>query len=270
MSGIRTHPRTGLAAWWVKALHRKLQRVWLDLPLRGKGLVVVSLPIVALIAGLILLSAMATQEQDAQQWVDHTIEVRGNLHAILRDLLSAESAARGYVIAGRSDLLPSIESARAEAEAQIKELEQLVQDNPTQRERITMLRKLTDEKFATITSLVQAARAAGKHMPNPQLESSRRAMQSLRAMLDRLDKEEVRLQKVREQTLQTARSHSVTAGIATLALGFFGGIAATLIFSGSIGRRMQVLCMNARALRFEAPLRALPPARDEIGEGFDR
>src|ERR1044071_3021884 len=82
MSGIRTHRRTGLAAWWMKALHRKLQRVWLDLPLRGKGLVVVSLPIVALIAGLILLSAMATQEQDAQQWVDHTTEVRGNLHAI--------------------------------------------------------------------------------------------------------------------------------------------------------------------------------------------
>src|SRR5690348_7337995 len=107
MSGIRTHPRTGLAAWWVKVLQRKLQRVWLDLPLRRKGLVVVSLPIVALTAGLSLLSAMATREQNAQQSLDHTIKVRRNLHAILGDLLSAESAARGYVIAGRSDLLPA-------------------------------------------------------------------------------------------------------------------------------------------------------------------
>lgn len=266
MSGIRTHPRTGLAAWWLKAVQRKLQRAWLDLPLRGKGLVVVSLPVVALLAGLSLLSAIATWEQDAQQSLDHTVEVERNLDAILRDLLSAESAARGYVITGHSDLLPAIESARAEAEAQIKKLGQLFQDNPTQHERIISLRKLTEEKFASIASLVQAAGAAGAHMPNPELESSQQTMQSLRAMLDRLEKEEAALEKVREQRLQTARSHSVTGGIATLALGFFGGIAAILIFSGSLARRMQVLCMNARALRFESPLLALSPARDEIGE----
>ncbi|HEY3602076.1 MAG TPA: CHASE3 domain-containing protein, partial [Chthoniobacterales bacterium] len=203
----------------MKVLQRKLQRAWLDLPLRGKGLVVVSLPVVALLAGLSLLSAIATWEQDAQQSLDHTVEVERNLDAILRDLLSAESAARGYVITGHSDLLPAIESARAEAEAQIKKLGQLFQDNPTQHERIISLRKLTEEKFASIASLVQAAGAAGAHMPNPELESSQQTMQSLRAMLDRLEKEEAGLEKVREQRLQTARSHSVTGGIATLALG---------------------------------------------------
>ena len=250
----------------IKSLFRETwRRVWFDLPLRGKGIAVVGLPIVASVAGLILLGAMAKREQHAQEWIDHTTEVRGKLSAILTDLLGAESSARGYVIGGDRDYLPRIESAKTDAEQQIRKLEQLVKDNPIQLLQIPVLRQLVADKFGAITALTQGPQTVGNSAPNPQFEHSRRAMRPLHALLNGMDEEEGRLQRMRRQNLEKARTHSIAAGAATLALGLTGGLAGALLFSRSISRRMESLWINARALRLESALVPLAPARDEIG-----
>src|ERR1051325_7118555 len=107
--------------------------IWLDFPLRTKGMAIVGLPIAALIVGLALLAATNRREQNAQRWVDHTIEVRHKLNLIMTDLLAAESSARAFAIAAQPDLLPQIESARSDAHRRIQELEELIKDNPEQR-----------------------------------------------------------------------------------------------------------------------------------------
>lgn len=233
--------------------------------MRLKGMAVVGLPILALIAGLVLLWTMAVREQNASAWVDHTIQVRQKLEAMLNDLLAAESNARGYAITRESNLLPPFEQARLDARNQLHQLEKLTRDNPGQQARIAPLRKLLDDKLAAMTALIEASQRIPLPPAKPQLERARRAMEPLRAMLDDMNEEERQLLNFRQGRLQTARSQSLLAGFGTLILGVSGGIAATLLFGGSIARRMEQLRLNARALRLESPLLSLASARDEIG-----
>jgi PAS domain S-box-containing protein len=51
-----------------------------------------------------------------------------------------------------------------------------------------------------------------------------------------------------------------------LIIGFLGGVGSAVLFGRSITRRMDLLRINARALRLEAPLLPAVPARDEIGQ----
>ena len=225
----------------------------------------VGLPILALIAGLVLLWTMAVREQSASAWVDHTIQVRQKLEAMLNDLLAAESNARGYAMTRESNLLPPFEQARLDAGIQLHQLQKLTRDNPGQQARIAPLRKLLDDKLAAMAALIEACRGIPVPLATPQLERARRAMEPLRAMLDEMNHEERQLLTLRQARLQAARSQSLLAGFGTLVLGVSGGIIATLLFGGSIARRMEQLRLNARALRLESPLLPLASARDEIG-----
>ena len=226
----------------------------------------VGLPIVALVVGLGLLAAMAQREQDDQRWIDHTLEVRHTLNRITTELLGAESSAWAFVNAGNADFLPWIEGAKADATRRIRQLGDLVKDNPEQLERIPILRELVDNKFKAMADLIRTAQIAGATGTSSELERARQAMRPLRAMLDQMDAEEIRLQAVRQQRLQHTRSYSLKAAVGTLALGFLGGIAGALLFSRSIARRMELLRLNARALRLGSPLLLSPIASDEIGE----
>ncbi len=209
---------------------------------------------------------MARREQDAQRWVDHTLEVRHKLNLITAELLDAESSTRAFVITGQPDLLPWLQSAQASVIRRIRQLQELVKDNPEQLERIPTLRALVDKKFEAMGDLTSIARTAGTAGTDPELKGAREAMRPLRVLLDRMDDEEVGLQAIRQQQLQRARSFSLSAGIGTLVLGLLGGIGGALLFGRSIAWRMQRLCRNARALRLESQLVLSPPALDEIGE----
>ncbi|HEY1583410.1 MAG TPA: CHASE3 domain-containing protein [Chthoniobacterales bacterium] len=89
-----------------------ISRIWIDWPVRSKGVAVVVLPIVMLVAGFILLETMVQRENTAEQWVTYTIEVRRRLGSILNDLLEAETAARGYIISHKARLLPGLTRAK--------------------------------------------------------------------------------------------------------------------------------------------------------------
>ncbi len=243
-----------------------LRRTWINLPLRGKGIAVVGLPIVAIAVGLATLFTMARRENQAQQWVQHTVVVRGRLGALLSNLLEAESNARGFVISHHEDFLPRLETAKAHAEKQIDELAALTHKNPVQAAQIPTLRKLVAEKFAAMEKMIVAERAAETLPASPQLLEAYRAMTPLRATIRRMDLEEERLQEIRTDQLHRTRGHAVAAGGATLALGFLGGLLAALLFGQSIARRMETLRMNARAMRLGATLPPTEGAFDEIGQ----
>ena len=52
---------------------------WADIPLRSKGIIVLLLPIAALLLNSVIGRVVFTEQQEAQAWVLHTLNVRSLL-----------------------------------------------------------------------------------------------------------------------------------------------------------------------------------------------
>src|SRR4051794_17978809 len=98
----------------LNAVLRRLAISWANAPLSRKGLIVVSIPLSALLLGLILVSLALRTERASADWVTHTLEVRYALSKLRNDLVDAETAVRGYVLSGDETTLGNFHTVSEE------------------------------------------------------------------------------------------------------------------------------------------------------------
>lgn len=82
------------------------------------------------------------------EWVAHTREVIAGLENVFSLMKDAEAGFRGYVITGDEAYLEPFDKASAAVDAQIKNVEQLTQDNAEQQARFPRLRMLITDKLS--------------------------------------------------------------------------------------------------------------------------
>src|SRR5215471_18252867 len=97
-----------------------------NLPLRDKGLVVVSVPVVALLIVLAGMVFVQREEQQAERLLQHTMDVRQNLQLALTLLIDAETGTRGYLLTNRDEWLAPYRNALQQIPSVIDRLEKLV------------------------------------------------------------------------------------------------------------------------------------------------
>jgi CheY-like chemotaxis protein len=135
---------------------RVLGRVWADLPLRVKGLVVVAIPLLALLLATALFGVALAQDRRAQGAVLHTVEVERQI-AQVRILVQA--GVTGYVLTGERRYRTSYEAARQELPRSIAHLGELVSDNPGQVDRVAKVEAIADRQARVLQALVANVRA---------------------------------------------------------------------------------------------------------------
>ena len=69
---------------------------WANLPLRKKGLVVVSLPMAALVTATLFGYLVQSEADERKRAGDQTVHVRNQIQTVLNLLLDAETGVRGY------------------------------------------------------------------------------------------------------------------------------------------------------------------------------
>src|SRR5690348_13461017 len=79
--------------------------------------------------------------------VDHTNMVIRQLDGVLSSLVDAETGQRGYIITGDSAYLGPYHSGRANAEAHVAALRELVADDPAQERRVDTLHAVEERKM---------------------------------------------------------------------------------------------------------------------------
>ena len=84
------------------------------------------------------VSIHAISDRDA--WVAHTQVVLAQIAEVQADLLDAQTGARGYVITGDESFLRPYTTAAASVNADLRTLQGLTLDNPTQLARIATLK----------------------------------------------------------------------------------------------------------------------------------
>jgi signal transduction histidine kinase len=118
--------------------------------------------------GFVILVALAgavtwlvEQAATDAQLVAHTLRVQDTLSDVLLSVRRAESGQRGYLFTNQQRYLDDYNEGQPEALAHLKELKDLVADNPVRQAQVRQIEILLDAKFAEMSRTV-ALNASGQ------------------------------------------------------------------------------------------------------------
>ncbi len=244
-----------------------LRRIWSNLPIPQKGLIVAAVPILILVIGYVSSSRHAVQESNSRAWVNHSETVRWNLQALHLDFFAMESAARGFALDRDEKFRRQFADNKGDALSRLAKNEALVADSPRQHARAVELRELGLTKMAAMEELIAAAAAAT--LPGELVSLARRAaaaMEPVAQCLAAMENEEDRLERLRATQMREDKKKGEELTSRTPAWTVLGVVVSLSIFTYSVRRRIKTLRKNAAAMRLEAPLEPCEPILDEIGQ----
>src|SRR5450755_4277752 len=83
----------------------------------------------------------------AEAWVEHTLQVQGTLNALVGVVQQAEDDERGFLLTEDDAQLRACRASEAMVAPQLRKLQELVRDNPSQEARAARLAALIEEKL---------------------------------------------------------------------------------------------------------------------------
>ena len=183
------------------------QSPWLNWLVQQRGQFILAIPVSCLIASLSAFGGLQFKTAEAENWVQHTQQVRLEGKRLLTDLLDAETGVRGYVLLRRQEFLEPYKSARISIPQSLKKLKQLVADNPPQGQRLQKVESSVIAREDTLERLIQLVNTQSPNVIQSQklassLLEGKRSMDRTKAEIDRFIAEEERLQIKRNQTLK--------------------------------------------------------------------
>ncbi len=244
-----------------RELHRAAQvgnRTWTDLSLRTKGVLVLSVPLLALIVNSVTMSVLLLRQQDAQVWVTHTLDVRVSLQNIVLDLTQVNLALRLDARGKENGGIALAQRSSADLDAAIKRFKWLTADNPRQQERARRLFSWAEQEHFL-------------HIQAGNLSNLQLKLESFQPFLDlvkRMDAEEVSLEQGRVQRLKDIHQALRLLTPATWMFGICGGFAGMILFLNGVANRITILSGQIRKLASGDPVNDPDGSADQIGQAF--
>ncbi len=235
-----------------------------NLSLTTKGVLVMSLPVCALLAAMMVFYQFEQEARSAHALVEHTFEVRSQIRDVLMLLLNAETGTRGYLLTRQEAFLEPYLEARTRLEAPLASLEKLLSDSPAQSNRLAKVRALG---AVTLQSMDALRRDVAQNRPSAglaELENAKADVDILRGQIAAMLDEEQRLLAARTGAEQGAQRRLEIAIFAGGLVGLLGGLAAVLLFTTRIAHRVRHLEEYARRVAEGLPIAAPVRGRDEI------
>jgi PAS domain S-box-containing protein len=209
-----------------------------NLSLTAKGILVVSIPVCALLAAIVVFYDFERQTRDAQTWVDHTVVVRSEIRRVRGQMNALEDSIRGYLLTLRESYLEPYWAARKELPRVLASVRREFADNPSQLKQLAKTEELAGAAMTLLESVRQDAGTNGFARGTERLESAQAGIDSVRRQVGVMEAEEERLLQERI-TAERQAQHRLELAIFVGGLaGLLGGFAAALLFTRSIVRRV--------------------------------
>ena len=244
---------------------RGLRRWWLDLSLRGKGLIVVAAPLIVLMG--ITAANLTLQQHESDE---RTISLRArDLSAaatlVLTDALNAETGLRGYAATRQPNFLQPYHAALSRLGAGRRSLGAAAALDGYGRQQ----RAADGTTGQVLSQLAQLrsriSRGAPARTLGPALANEKQAMDRLRRQTAALANGPAALAATSRKAITTLQQRIELLDVAALILGLLSGVAGVALFALGIARRVSANAENTRRLGEGQPLQPVTPAGDEIG-----
>ncbi|SHN25357.1 PAS domain S-box-containing protein [Pseudomonas asturiensis] len=237
---------------------------WQDLPLRGKALLAISMPLVVLMSSLALIYHAERQTAQAEEDVRRVLLVQGDIQTVHTQIAEAAASVRGYLLTRQADFLPAYLNAQPLIDAALVRLDANIQDEQMRR-YLMAIDPLIHAKADGLAKLQTLSLQAPETITRILIEN--------KYVLDQL-RERISIMREREDTLLAERTAAAAATrerlmfstLLAAACGLFGAILAVLMLSRGIVTRVQQVQRNAQRLALGQPLQPQPPEKDEIGQ----
>ncbi|AZE94786.1 Sensory box histidine kinase/response regulator [Pseudomonas orientalis] len=239
-------------------------RRWADLPLRGKALVVISLPLVVLLLSLVLIYITERQTARAEEDVRRVLRVQGDIRAVHTLLAEAAASVRGYLLTRRDDFLPGYLNAKPQIESALRRLDGDVRDQRV-REQLASITPLINSKIDGLEDMLNGPTTSPESITSI-LVSNKHILDALRQHIGTMLTLEDSLLAERTTAAAETRQRLLLSTWLAAVCGLFGAIVAVLFLSKGIVARVQQVQGNAQRLALGQPLRPQPPENDEIGQ----
>jgi signal transduction histidine kinase/ActR/RegA family two-component response regulator len=241
-----------------------MKQWWLDRSIRVKGMIVVTVPLLALI--LIVLASLVLQsnEQQERQVARTASSLSAAANQVLADAVTAESGVRGYVATRNPVFLDPYNLA----------LTRFTQDLATLRAAATVegdggAAQVVEASAATAMQELAELRAVIAEGPTgslqPDLLTGKQTMDTLRGQVADLAAGPTAINAARRIDITRLESQIDTLTLAGVILGLLGGVLGGVLFTSGISRRVIAIAANADLLGRGQPLQPRPRARDELG-----
>ncbi len=242
---------------------------WRDWPLGFKGAAVVALPVVLLLAMLYSNYSLQRDVSRADEDVQRTLRIRGDIQALHTLIAEAASGVRGYLLTGREEFLSPYWMAKDRIPRTEAELRTLIRDKE-QTQQFEIASRLVATKLASLDKLrIEGAQLEPSALQS-HLRSSKAVLDDLRTQIAVLAEREAQLLAERTALAVGARRRELMANIAMAVVGLGGAAIALWMLSSGIIRRVQTAATNAERLASGLPLISQPVAGDEVGQLAER
>lgn len=243
----------------------KMSQWWSNQPLRLKGLVVIAVPVLVLLAALVSGYVMSLESRQAQQGIQRTLQIQHDIQEVHTLLAEAATGVRGYLLTGQSNFLEPYRIAETDLPKPLQRLRLQIRD-PQQVVLLERVAALAAKKSEGLHHLVELGSNTPSSTLIPILVSNKMVLDELRRSIDIMrTREELLLQQREEYAEQVHQRAMIATAIAGIA-GALGALLAVLLFSTGIVRRVHRLADNAERLARGAPLVPAEPATDELGQ----
>ena len=247
---------------------KTLRRLWLNLPLRRKGLLVTTLPVAALTSFSAAFLIAQHQYKGAGQWIRQALEVSSSLQRARILLLDSNDAAKGYILTGEANYLARYRASTARAQESLGQLRPMLTGRPEQLVHVDTLRSLVSEEIRANDAYLTTPRDPSD-LTGPEnrqwLNRNRLISAKIGAELGAMQTLDRKSLAARTVQLNRALIAANFMGAASIFVGLIGGVIAMLLFATGVVQRVQRLQVDAACLaegRMPAPRDA---ASDEIG-----
>ena len=236
-------------------------------PVRAKGMVVVAVPLIALVAVTSASLVLEHNERQERSVALTASTLSTSAQQVLADAVNAETGVRGYAATGDPLFLQpySVSVTRfARDQAALRAAAVAEGDGPAERTAAATATTAMAE-LASLRSAVSAG--ASVTAVRAELENGKTTMDSLRRQTTALTQGPTALNLVRRADVTQLESTINWVSIAGLALGLLAGLIGVALFGSGISRRIARAAANANRLGEGQPLEPVPVPRaaDELG-----
>jgi len=194
-------------------LIRGLRSIWLNLPIRCRGAIILAIPVSCLLFSLGPLSWLQKNTVQAHYHVQQAQQIRFETHRLLNALVDAETGIRGYSLTRQPEFLEPYSAAIATIPKSLARLSDRVKDQQ-QRQRLQKIKIQAQERMAMLKNTLNAIKdeTTSPSTLKNLLFQGKSLMDETRQQISIFQEEEERLLKKRNQLLTRPRSRTETSG----------------------------------------------------------
>ena len=242
-----------------------IAQAWQDLPLGIKGIFVIALPLLVLLASLGSLYLREQESTLLENKLRLALQNQRDIQKVHTLLIEASTGVRDYLLTGDKHFLDIFFQVENQLPAILSELE-IQLDNQEQKKRLAIINPLVEQNLHDLRILSEYESNIASDNLIAKFKSQVNTLDKLRNEIERLNAEEAILVAKDQQDVINQRQRHIIITLIAAVSGIIGSLFAVWIFSRTIVKRVRLLRDSAAHLAKAEKLDLPSSSRDELGQ----